>query len=333
MEIHIALSSDENYVPFLATAIISAIENNANELKLRFHIISVGISPSSQDKIKEMIVANNAKCTIYDFERSKEIVGDFVFEVAKINKYARLYLSKLLPKTIEKVIYLDCDALVLGSFKGLWEIDIEKYSFAGVVDVITVNHKLSINIPLDCKYFNSGMLLMNLKKFRDNNSIVIVEEFMKTYVKRKVKYGNDQAVINALFYDDFYTLPPSYNCITPFYLMKSEQLKKLYGLKTYYSNEELQEAIVNPIFVHLTPSFITRPWVKGSEHPLTDKYLMYLRKTPWKDFELKKDNRKFKIKFVAFLFKVFPFDIFYAILKMLSTKNYFSNKKIETNVA
>jgi len=316
LEIHIALSSDENYVPFLATAIISAIENNTSVASLKFHIISTGITMNSQQKLQEMIVSNNAECFFYDFNKSKELVGDFILEVDKINKYARLYLSKLLPETIEKVIYLDCDVLVLGSFVELWEINIDKYSFAGVPDVITANHKTSINIPLDSKYFNSGMLLMNLKKFRDEKSIVRVEKFMKTYIKRKRKYGNDQAVINALFYDDFYTLPPKYNCITPFYLMKSEQIEKLYGMKLFYNDKELQEAIANPILVHLTPSFITRPWVKESEHPLADNYLMYLRKTPWKDFKLKEDNRKLKIKFVAFLFKILPFKVFYSLLKL-----------------
>ncbi|MWW23657.1 glycosyltransferase family 8 protein [Algibacter lectus] len=317
MEIHVALSSDENYVPFLATAVISVIENNSDLVNLTFHIISVGITHSSQIKIQEMINSHNAKCVIYDFNKSKEFVAEFLFEIPEINKYARLYLSKLLPEAVEKVIYLDCDALVLGSFKELWEVKLDDYFFAGVVDIITVNHKTSIDIPLDCQYFNSGMLLMNLRKFRDENSIIKVENFVKTYIKREVKYGNDQAVINALFYKDFYPLHPKYNCITPFYLMKSEELVKLYGLKEYYSNEELQEAIENPIFVHLTPSFITRPWVKGSKHPLTNKYLMYLEKTPWKDFKLMKDKRKMKIKVVAYLFRVLPFNIFYSTLKIL----------------
>lgn len=315
MEIHVALSSDENYVPFLATTVISAIENNASKSKLKFHIISVGITSASKQKLEEMIVSNNAECVIYDFDKSKNIVGDFIFEVDKINKYARLYLSKLLPETIEKVIYLDCDGLVMNSFKELWEIDLEEYFFAGVVDIVSVNHKSSIDIPLQCDYFNSGMLVMNLKKFRNENSIVKVEEFMKTYIHRKVKYGNDQAVINALFYNDFYVLPPKYNCITPFYLMNSKQLIKFFGLKTYYSNADLQEAVDNPTFVHLTPSFIKRPWVKRSEHPLTDEYLKYLKKTPWKDYKLKKDNRAFKIKLVSFLFKILPFNVFYSILK------------------
>ncbi|OBQ54102.1 glycosyltransferase family 8 protein [Tamlana sp. s12] len=315
MDIHVALSSDENYVPFLATAIISIIENNGEESKLTFHIISVGISLDSQNKLQNMIESNAANCNFYDFEKSRELVGDFIFEVDKINKYARLYLSKLLPETIEKVIYLDCDVLVLGSFNALWDINIDNYSFAGVPDVITANHKSSIGIPLDKKYYNSGMLIMNLKKFREEKSIVRVEEYMKTYLNRKVKYSNDQAVINALFHDDFYTLPPKYNCITPFYLMTKPQIEKLFGMKIFYSNDELQEAINNPILVHLTPSFIKRPWVKGSEHPLTEKYLMYLKKTPWNNFKLQEDKRKRNLKIAAFLFKILPFNVFYSLLK------------------
>ncbi|AWX45801.1 General stress protein [Flagellimonas maritima] len=320
MNLHIALSSDENYTPFMATAIISVIENNIDIPDITFHIISVGISKESQGKMKDMIAANNRKCIIYDFHSSQDIVGEFIFGVSKINKYARLYLPKLLPETVDKVIYMDCDAIVLGSLKKLWEIKIDKYSFAGVEDVVFERHKTSINMPVNCKYINSGMLIFNLKKFREENSLDRVEEFMKSYIKRKVKYSNDQAVINALFYKEFYILPPEYNCITPYYLMNSEQIMTIYRMKSYYNDEALQRAVDNPVFVHFTPSFITRPWVKGSRHPLTKKFLMYLNKTPWKDFELKKDNRTFNVKLVGILFNLLPFSIFLKVLNIKRPK-------------
>ena len=316
MNLHIALSSDENYTPFMATAIISVIENNKDIPMIIFHVISTGITEESQRKIREMITGHNRKCVIYDFHNSQDLVGEFIFGVSKINKYARLYLPKLLPETIDKVIYMDCDAIVLDSLKELWKIKMDSYSFAGVEDVVSERHKTSINMPVNCRYVNSGMLIFNLKKFREENSLDRVEEFMKSYIKRKIKYSNDQAVINALFYDEFHILPPEYNCITPYYLMTSEQIMKIYGMKSYYSNEILQKAIDNPVFVHFTPSFITRPWIEGSSHPLTKDFLMYLRKTPWKDFELKKDNRTFNVKLIGMLFKFLPFSLFLKVLKI-----------------
>jgi hypothetical protein len=66
-------------------------------------------------------------------------------------------------------------------------------------------------------------------------------------------------------------LHPKYNAMTPFFLMKSEELIQMYKLKSYYNNKKFEEAINIPVFVHFTESFIAPPWVKNSKHPLAKK--------------------------------------------------------------
>ena len=97
------------------------------------------------------------------------------------------------------------------------------------------------------------------------------------------KKGNvihhDQGVINACFEDDILILPPHYNVMTSFFDFRDvESIKHYYGITNYYSQNDINEAKRNPVFVHFTPSFSKRPWIEGSKHPLKAIYKEYLLK-------------------------------------------------------
>lgn len=313
MELHFALSSDENYVPFLGTAIISLLENNKEFEGITIHILSNAISTENQTRLKTLVNSYKRECIIYDMSNVEEMLGDLKVETIAISSYSRLFLTEILPEEVDKIIYLDCDALIVNSYKRLWELDIEDYLVAGVEDMVPVNFKTSLNLEKDTRYINAGMMLMNIKKLRAENWMLKIKDFIKGFSEEIPHH--DQGVVNALFYDKILILEPKYNCMTPFFLMSSNELSKLYNLNSYYKDIELAQAIDNPVFVHLTSSLITRPWVKGSRHPFAKKYLSYLKMTPWRDFELQKDKRMLKIKFVSLLFKVLPFDLFYYFIK------------------
>ena len=74
--------------------------------------------------------------------------------------------------------------------------------------------------------------------------------------------------------------------MTPFFTMSRDEIMQYYGLKEYYSEVELSEAINSPVFIHYTPAFVNRPWIKGSKHPLVSLYMKYLDLTPWKGTNL-----------------------------------------------
>lgn len=315
MKIHFALSSDENYLPFLGTALSSLLENNKEFKKITIHILSNSISTENQTRLKTFVNSYKRDCIIYDMSNIEELLGGLKVETIAISSYSRLFLTEILPKEVDKIIYLDCDSLIVSSYKKLWELDIEDYLVAGVEDIVPLNFKTSLNLEKDTRFINAGMMLMNIKKLREENWMLKIRDFIKGFSEEIPHH--DQGVVNALFHDKILILDPKYNCMTPFFLMSSNELVKLYDLNDYYNDIELAEAIDNPVFVHLTPSFLKRPWVKGSRHPMVEKYLFYLSKTPWSDFKLQEDKRKLKIKFVAFLFRVLPFKLFYLILRLI----------------
>lgn len=315
MDLHIAFSSDNNYVAHLGVAIISLLENNRKLNIINIHVLDNNISFENKERLKE-IVSN--KASIYFYELS-ELLGklDKQYNIPKtisISAYARLFLSDILDENISKILYVDCDALFMDSLEKLWSIDISQNSVAGVLDHVGIQNKLKIGLKKDDYYINSGFLLINLEKWRKTNALKQMLYFIES------KNGNvihhDQGVINACFEDDILILPPHYNVMTSFFDFRDvESIKHYYGIANYYSQNDINEAKKNPVFVHFTPSFSKRPWVVGCKHPLKGIYKEYLLKTPFKNNGLQKDDRSFKIRFLEKIFWVFGAKFYKSLFK------------------
>jgi len=317
MNLQIAYSSDNNYVPFLGTSLYSLLENNIADFKhITIHILSNNISESNKRSLEGICKKFNSECIFYNMSDIEERLKGIVIKTIAISAYARLFLPEILPKEVTKIFYLDCDSIILDSFKALWQTPMDDNLIFGVEDVIPDSYKAKMAMDQSDKYVNSGMLPMNIELMRKEGSFSKIMEFMNTY-QGEIPH-HDQGVINALFHNRCKVIHPKYNCMTPFFLMNGSQLKALYKMDDYYTQDELNEATTKPIFGHLTQSLITRPWINNSKHPLTKSFIDYLNKTPWKGYEMLSDNRIFNVKVASILFKILPFNLFLKFLKLTS---------------
>lgn len=82
----------------------------------------------------------------------------------------RLFLPQLLEPDVDTALYLDCDIIVNLAIEEIFKHDITKYYFAGVVDdgMMQVHAEHLKKIKFESKYINAGVLLINLKKLREN---------------------------------------------------------------------------------------------------------------------------------------------------------------------
>mgnify|MGYP003205839749 CR=1 FL=1 len=85
------------------------------------------------------------KCS-YEVAEEKMKAYEVTWEKQRLSKvvFFRCLLSSILPMSVSKVLYLDCDVLVLSSLYGLWETDLTGVALAGVPDSFTVN-------PVHCR--------------------------------------------------------------------------------------------------------------------------------------------------------------------------------------
>ncbi|WP_273832014.1 glycosyltransferase family 8 protein [Guptibacillus sedimenti] len=307
MKISVVYSSDNNYAQHVGVSILSVFENNQEFENIDVYLIENNISTINKHKLQTICEKYNRKIHFVSFTQYEEKLTLKMKHSISINAYARLFISEIIDSSVNKVLYLDCDSIVNGNLTELWSTDISNYHAAGVLDTVSEETKLRVNVNAKSPYINSGMLLINLAKWRGEAINKKFIDFIESY--NGDVFHHDQGVINGVLSEKILILHPKYNAMTPFFTLKRSQITNYYGIEEFYSEAELIEARTSPVFIHFTPAFLTRPWVKGSKHPLASNYKKYLEMTPWNGVRFIDDNRNINEKFVSFLFNKLPFKV------------------------
>lgn len=245
--LNIVFASDDNYVPLLSVCMISLLENNSKDFdNINIFILDNNINKNNKIKLKSIINNYNAHLKFININVIEKIEG--ITPIIRDNNlsystYSRLFIASLLPKDINKVLYLDCDSLVCGSFKELWELNIKNYSCAAVYDQYNMGSKFLkelLNLNKDGDYYNSGLLLINLDYWRKNN---IESDFTNYLTKNKSKiWWHDQDVINAVLKDSILPIDIKYNLMSCLHELNIKSIRKWQALWKFYDEKMIENA-------------------------------------------------------------------------------------------
>lgn len=308
IKINVLLSSDDNYAPLTGVVIQSLLKNNENDFdSFSIFILDGGIEKINQNKIKEICDSfKNTEVFFVQYDHIEDIVGIDMTTSISFTSYARLFAASLLPEDIDKILYLDADAIVNDSFKTLYESNIDDYYVGAVEDMGPKYINQFLGLSSEVPHYNAGFLFINLKKWREDN---LEQEFIDCIIDHDGRvYHNDQGIINLVCKDKILRLPPEYNILSPFIEVGYDNLLKFYGVSDYYTKEIVENAIKNPIFIHLTQFVNGRPWFNNAKnHPLRDLFDYYVNQTPFKKEVYTNDTRGFYGKFLSLSYKIFPY--------------------------
>lgn len=279
-KINVLFASDNNYVPFLLISIVSLLENEHNFKNVHIFVLDDEISIENIESIRKLV---NSYDAMVSFIKTKNIEKmDFNvlslernFTMSSFTTYSRLFISNLLPDDVDKILYMDCDSIILNSLKDLWCEDISNYYCAAVLDCTNTSLKEALGIPRDDFHFNAGVLLINLKKWREDN---VEEKFVKFLIDNQNRYyQHDQGVINSVFKNQIKIVEPKYNLQSCFQFLEYGLAKKFSGMETeYYSKEIVTDSQENPIFLHFCGLNYFRPWY-NQNHPFFNEFEKYAK--------------------------------------------------------
>ena len=287
--IHIALCHDNNYAPYSSVVIASIIDNNKEE-KITFHLLHTNLTKERCDTIKAWVEGFQGKHVCF-YQMQKETFRDFPIDentYLDYGAYIRLYLGECLPH-LDKVIYLDCDIIVRGQLTELWNTDISEYAVAGVRDRINDYIRVynRLRYPMADGYINSGMMLINLKRWREDGFFRKAQQVACERGADVLK-NHDQDIINAIYHGQILMLPFRYNLLE-YYLYVEEWL---YLDHKYYP--EIGEACQHPVIVHFCMP--QKPWHYECINPFKTLYYKYRKMTPWPEVVLTHKQRKLSRK-------------------------------------
>jgi lipopolysaccharide biosynthesis glycosyltransferase len=266
--VNIVFATDKNYIQHLCAALVSLLENN-KDLCIDIYIISSGMSNKSYRNIKE--ITDKYNCTVKHI-----VISDKLFTTLAVTHpyYPKgTYYRLLIPELIdtEKILYLDSDIIVNGSIKELYEQDLNNYYVCAIEDPGFDRHdQLKMNIA--SKYFNSGMMLINLALWKTSGLQKKVIDFIEN--NPQAVLFPDQCGLNSIINGQWKKVPLKYNQQSSIFSPAFEEQFDS------FSKAELDEAKNNPVIIHYTSG--SKPWHSTNTHPYKYLYWKYLKMTRYK---------------------------------------------------
>lgn len=212
--IPIFFATDDNYVPFLIISLTSIKENASSNYIYNIHILHRGLSDSSIESLNLFnsedfhIFYNDVKDSL-DNLSSKLFVRDYYSKAT----YYRIFIPSVFPQ-YDKALYLDCDIVVQGDVAELYNTELGDNYVGAVPDeavscvpefIHYVENFLGIARE---KYFNAGILVINLKALRETN---FDKKFLGLIESYKFIVAQDQDYLNVLCKDKVTYLPKTWN--------------------------------------------------------------------------------------------------------------------------
>ena len=272
--ISIVVASDNFFAIMIAALLKSIDENHITGEHINFYIIDDGIST----KYKKLLnsIANPSRITLKWF-KSKEIIPAGIVIPADsssfpLTVFLRIFAPYIIDQDAERMIYIDVDTIVQDDISTLWNMPLGNYTIGAVQDYSgTIDCKWAgipnykqLGLAGDSKYFNSGVLLINPKKWRAEK---ITDKVIEVLVKYKeFVVMPDQYGLNVVFANNWLELNPKWN---------------------WFANKDDEKpSLIH--FVEIKPIFTSYKF----KDTYKKEFYRYLSMTPWKNFKPISENRR-----------------------------------------
>jgi lipopolysaccharide biosynthesis glycosyltransferase len=249
-EIHIVTAVNDGFARHMGVMLFSLLENKKSDHPLVIHVLDGGLKNINKQKLKRLVIPYQAEIRFISVEESI-FENCLIYGHVSKETYYRIQIPLLLDQKITKALYLDSDMIIHDDITRLWETDIESAYLAAIEDP-SGHYRVEALSITDNSYFNAGVLLINLKKWRDHAISQQVIDFIREN-PQKIHWW-DQDGLNALLFDKWIKLDMKWN-YQPFSRIPLE----------------------NPSIVHFTSPI--KPW--NGDPPLKDYYFHYARKMKW----------------------------------------------------
>lgn len=293
--INVVYASNDAFARHLGTSLYSLFDRNRDFDEISVFVLTLGLSEENQRRLWNIADQFGRNLTCLNLDDLRNRIG---YEVDTggfdISIMLRLFMGDMLPQQIDRVLYLDCDTVVLQSLKHLWREDLCGNIVGAVMEpTIYPEVKRSIDLGEEDPYYNSGVLLVDLRKWREQDIQKKLLEFWKS--KGGKLFASDQDVLNGTLKGKIHTLMPRYNFFTNYRYFSYRELVRLGKTYKAVTPRELQIAKEHPFIIHYMGD--ERPWIAGNRNHYRKAYEQYLAKTPWAGTPKEKGKRCYMLAY------------------------------------
>lgn len=318
--------SDDNYSKICYMSIMSILDNNTHLDEINIYYVGYKITKANIQKL-ERLGRQYRNCNFY------YINGDKYHKELKtigVRSWRGLYITwmKLLAindikLNTDRILYLNAHTIVTSSLDNLLDFDFKGKLLGLSYDCLINDHKETIGLNYNSKYYNCGVMLINHKKWISDN--------VNQYVIDKLKEKNDYVIVdqdfcNDVFRDNIALLGVEYNYSSAYYgydIKKLLKVNKLYNKEYFYSYDDIMSEYYSPKIIHSLFGITGKPWERGNKHPNSYLWNKYKNKSPWKDDAY--PRAKYNINW--FLYDILPKAILMKVYKYAVYNKYGKKKR------
>ncbi|KAF3981538.1 MAG: glycosyltransferase family 8 protein [Methylococcales symbiont of Hymedesmia sp. n. MRB-2018] len=260
--ISVCFCIDENYVRHLGVVLGSLVESNSHN-NVDVYVITQQIAESSKDRLATVIEGVGKFTITFIGSQDKKVQKLEADGHISAATYIRFELPSLLNK-LDKVLYLDADLVITDDLSDFWNVNVTDHYVAAVENPFFDRYE-SLGMEPKQGYFNAGVLLLNLSRWRIGEVESKALEYLSNHQSECLMF--DQDALNAVFQGNWKRVDLRWNLQTSF-LRRRKELPLL--------AKEIKVAYGAPGIVHYSSS--SKPWDTLAPHPLTYLYRRHEQK-------------------------------------------------------
>ena len=266
-ELNVVYQCDEAYAEFLRGSVASLLDNNRLIPKLNVHVLDAGLSEPSTQALRELVAGYGREVRFYEtakydhFCRQNNVPQ---WRGKYITWYKLLSVTDLQGITSDRILYINPQCLVTGHLDGLLEFDFSGRLFGLSYEcILTERHKRRLGLDPSDGYFNCGVMLVNLSKWKQDD---ITEKNMRSLSEFSDYMIVDQDFINVKYHDEIkYLGTAKYDIDTRYYTNRVDNIYRVYKFhenQNYHDRTELLASIGAPAIIYHKPLVSFPPYDK-----------------------------------------------------------------------
>lgn len=260
--IHICLAADNNYAPHAGVLVASILKHLPSDKKLNVHVLDGGIS--EQNKLYFGQLRRIGDFDVRYYPMNNDEFKNCPLTYLTVATYYRLKIGSIL-KNLARVIYLDCDMVACGDLSELWHYDLQGKTIGAVEDPLALKNMRRLGIGEAHFYFNAGLLLIDLDKWRRENTQERLFDYLSAHPEQ-LKH-QDQDLLNVVLFQQALSLPLRFN---------SQYFPRAYSPQR---RQEYAVSLQAPLLIHYIMS--DKPWRCDSTVFRRRFYIDAFKLTPW----------------------------------------------------
>ena len=240
--VHISVSLTNEYI-YPTIVLVQSVLANCNKEKtfLTIHLLCDSkLSDNNLLKLKKFMnyYSSNTEMVFYNMRD--------LFMIRYTKRFTQACMYKFLTPVlydVDRIILLDGDCLVLKDLSDMYNIALNDNYVLGILDY-NVNGIDYLGIKSE-KYINSGVMLVNLEKIREDNKVYDILNLTYSNINNP---SPDQNIVNYVFYPKIGIMPTKYIIFN----FEDDSDIKIYLniLRTKISFTEVSEALKDPTVIH-----------------------------------------------------------------------------------